>query len=58
MGHANVTVKDCSASKVRLYSDGLTFDTEQTVEEQWLGYLYEGVGVYEGENTADDSRIV
>ena len=58
MGHANVTVKDCSASKVRLYSDGLTFDTEQTVEEQWLGYLYEGVGVYEGENTAEDSRIV
>ena len=58
MGHANVTVKDCSASKVRLYSDGLTFDTEQTVEEQWLGDLYEGVGVYEGENTADDSRIV
>lgn len=49
MGHANVTVKDCSASKVRLYSDGLTFDSEQTVEEQWLGYLYEGVGVYEGE---------
>ena len=58
MGHANVTVKDCSASKVRLYSDGLTFGTEQTVEEQWLGYLYEGVGVYEGENTAEDSRIV
>ena len=58
MGHANVTVKDCSASKVRLYSDGLTFGSEQTVEEQWLGYLYEGVGVYEGENTADDSRIV
>ena len=58
MGHANVTVKDCSASKVRLYSDGLTFDTEQTVEEQWLGYLYEGVADYEGENTADDSRIV
>jgi len=58
MGHANVTVKDCSASKVRLYSDGLTFDTEQTVEEQWLGYLYEGVADYEGENTAEDSRIV
>ena len=58
MGHANVTVKNCSASKVRLYSDGLTFGSEQTVEEQWLGYLYEGVGVYEGENTADDSRIV
>ena len=58
MGHANVTVKNCSASKVRLYSDGLTFDTEQTVEEQWLGYLYEGVADYEGENTAEDSRIV
>ena len=58
MGHANVTVKDCSASKGRLYSDGLTFDTEQTVEEQWLGYLYEGVADYEGENTAEDSRIV
>ena len=58
MGHANVTVKDCSASKVRLYSDGLTFGSEQTVEEQWLGYLYEGVADYEGENTAEDSRIV
>lgn len=58
MGHANVTVKNCSASKVRLYSDGLTFGSEQTVEEQWLGYLYEGVADYEGENTAEDSRIV
>lgn len=58
MGHANVTVKDCSASKVRLYSDGLTFGSEQTVEKQWLGYLYEGVADYEGENTAEDSRIV
>ena len=58
MGHANVTVKDCSASKGRLYSDGLTFGSEQTVEEQWLGYLYEGVADYEGENTAEDSRIV
>ena len=58
MGHANVTVKDCSASKVRLYSDGLTFGSEQTVEEQWLGYLYGGNVVYDGENTAEDSRVV
>lgn len=58
MGIANVTVRDCSASKVRLYSDGLTFGSEQTVEKQWLGYLYGGVADYEGENTAEDSRIV
>ena len=58
MGIANVTVRDCSASKVRLYSDGLTFPSEQTVEEQWLGYLYGGNVVYDGENTAEDSRIV
>ena len=55
---ANVTVRDCSASKVRLYSDGLTFPSEQTVEKQWLGYLYGGNVVYDGENTAEDSRIV
>ena len=58
MGIANVTVRDCSASKVRLYSDGLTFPSEQTVEKQWLGYLYGGNVVYDGENTAEDSRIV
>ena len=58
MGIANVTVRDCSASKVRLYSDGLTFPSEQTVEKLWLGYLYGGKVVYDGENTAEDSRIV
>ena len=58
MGIANVTVRDCSASKVRLYSDGLTFPSEQTVEELWLGYLYGGKVVYDGENTAEDSRVV
>ena len=58
MGIANVTVRDCSASKVRLYSDGLTFPSEQTVEELWLGYLYEGKVVYDGENTAEDSQVV
>lgn len=58
MGIANVTVRDCSASKVRLYSDGLTFPSEQTVEKLWLGYLYGGKVVYDGENTAEDSQVV
>ena len=59
MGHANVKVKNCSASKVRLYSDGLIYEYMiQTVEEPWVGYLYEGTVSYEGKNTAEDSRIV
>ena len=59
MGHANVKVKNCSASKVRLYSDGLIYEYMiQTVEEPWVGYLYEGTVSYEGKNTAEDSLIV
>ena len=60
MGHANVKVKNCSASEVRLYSDGLIYEYMiQTVEEPWVGYLYwDGAVSYEGENTAEDSRIV
>ena len=60
MGHANVTVKNCSASKVRLYSDGLIYEYMiQTVEEPWVGYLYwDGAVSYEGENTAEDSQVV
>ena len=59
MAYANVTVKNCLASKVRLYSDGLTFDSNQTVEEPWVGHLYKtGRVIYEGKNTAEDSQIV
>jgi len=44
MGHANVTVKDCFASGVLLYSDGLTFPSTYGYENYntglWIGTLY------------------
>lgn len=44
MGHANVTVKDCFASGVLLYSDGLTFTSTYGYENYntglWIGSLY------------------
>ena len=41
MGIANVTVKNCSADGVRLYTDGLNFDCSQSWDKQlWAGNVY------------------
>ena len=45
MGIANVTVRDCEADGVVLYSDGLSFNctqswTEEDVDKLWLGNVY------------------
>ena len=70
MGIANVTVRNCSADGVRLYTDGLNFDCSQSRDDQlWLGNVYpyeiygdrygsNGTATYEGTNTATDSYVV
>ena len=59
MGGANVSVENCAASGVLLYSDGLTFDCLQKDGELWLGYLYgSGKVTYSGTNTAAKCAIV
>lgn len=41
MGIANVTVRDCQADGVMLYTDGLNFNCSQSYDEQlWLGNVY------------------
>lgn len=71
MGYANVTVKDCFASGVLLYSDGLTLPAEARYEnyntELWIGALYhscypswciKATTAFSGTNTAENCAIV
>lgn len=37
---ANATVKNCSASGVRVYTDGLNWETEETDDQLWVGSFY------------------
>lgn len=71
MGIADVTVRNCKADGVILYTDGLNFDCSQSWDEQlWLGNVYpveiydvsrygsNGTATYEGTNTIDDNTYV
>ncbi len=72
MGIANVTVRDCEADGVVLYSDGLSFNctqswTEEDVDKLWLGNVYPneiyggthyiGTATFEGTNDPGNSYV-
>ena len=69
MGIANVTVRDCSANGVILYTDGLNFNCSQSWNEQlWLGNVYpyeiygdrygsNGTATYKGTNNWGSSYV-
>ena len=72
MGIANVTVRDCQADGVVLYSDGLSFNctqswTEEDVNKLWLGNVYPneiyggtqyiGTAMFEGTNDPGNSYV-
>ena len=41
MGSVNVNINNCTANKVKLYSDGLTWDSVQKIDSiYWIGDNY------------------